>query len=141
MHLGLNIKTLRRAKKMSQEELAEAIGKTSSAISTYEKGKADPSTSVLIELAQFFEVSIDDLLFTNLSDPSTKSPNDVRMKKSSLEYAQDLEAGRKTVDEVEAEVGDVNLKKIIKLLELRVNELEMAIREQNPELADKLKID
>lgn len=137
MHLGQNIKYLRKLRGLTQKDLAKEIGMTHSAISSYEQGNNEPTAGVLKKIGTALNASVDDILYKDLANLAGSDSD----QKSMLSYAQDLEAGRKTVDEVEAEVGDVNLKKIIKLLELRVNELEMAIREQNPELADKLKID
>ena len=80
-YLSLNISYLRNKKKWSQEFLASKIGKTSSAISSYEKGKNDPSTTVLIKLAEVFEVPVDELLFLNIEEPE-KTVRDPKMKKS-----------------------------------------------------------
>ena len=138
IYFSQNIKHLRKGKKMSQTEIAKQLGKTTAVISSYETGRAEPNISTLTEFSKFFGVSSDDLLFRDLTQSDTTEPG---KQKSMLSYAEDLEAGRKTIDEVEAEIGDENMSKIVKLLELRVNELELAIKRENPELAKELKID
>lgn len=48
--------------KMTQEFVAEAIGVSRQAVSKWENGSADPSTSNLIALAKLYGVSAEDLL-------------------------------------------------------------------------------
>lgn len=57
-----NIQALRKKKHLTQEELAEVFGVTSQSISKWELGLSCPDISVLPEIADYFEVSIDELL-------------------------------------------------------------------------------
>ena len=57
-----NLVTLRKYKKMSQEELAWEIGVTRQTISKYETGEAIPDIEKCKQLADVFEVSLDDLV-------------------------------------------------------------------------------
>lgn len=57
-----NLITLRKYKKMSQEELAWEIGVTRQTISKYETGEAIPDIEKCKQLADVFEVSLDDLV-------------------------------------------------------------------------------
>jgi len=56
------LKKLRLQKRISQDELGQAVGLTKSTISLYETGKRQPDNSTLLKLADFFDVSIDYLL-------------------------------------------------------------------------------
>lgn len=56
------IKSLRRNADMTQEELAEALGITSQAVSRWETGTATPDVPTVLKLAYLFEVSADTLL-------------------------------------------------------------------------------
>lgn len=47
---------------MTQEFVAEAIGVSRQAVSKWENGSSDPSTSNLIALAKLFNVSPEDLI-------------------------------------------------------------------------------
>lgn len=49
---------------MNQRELAERIGTTQRTISYWENGQTQPDLSALVDLAQVFDVSVDDLLGT-----------------------------------------------------------------------------
>ena len=60
--LGEAIKAHRTNCKMTQEFVAEALGVSRQAVSKWESGITDPSTSNLIELAKLFKVSADELL-------------------------------------------------------------------------------
>lgn len=62
MRFDENLRNLRKEKDYSQEYLAEKLGVTRQTISKWENGTAMPDLKKLIELADFFEVSIDDLL-------------------------------------------------------------------------------
>ena len=62
MNLGLNIKKLRLAKGMTQEELAEYTGVSSRAVSRWENGITYPDISLLPILSNIFEVTVDELL-------------------------------------------------------------------------------
>ena len=60
--IGQRLKALRRERKVRQEDLATAIGVQKATVSHYETGKTDPSDKVKVEIARFFNVSLDYLL-------------------------------------------------------------------------------
>lgn len=62
INLANNIKRLRKERKMTQEQLAEALGITPGAVYKWESGRAAPELGLLVELAEFFETSVDALL-------------------------------------------------------------------------------
>lgn len=62
MNLGNNIKRLRTAKKMTQEELADLLGTTSKSVSRWEQSLTYPDISLLPFIANVFEVTVDELL-------------------------------------------------------------------------------
>lgn len=57
-----NIKALRKAKSLTQEQLAESLGVTVGAVYKWEVGLSMPEVRMLVEIAEFFEISIDALL-------------------------------------------------------------------------------
>ncbi|HHW01912.1 MAG TPA: helix-turn-helix transcriptional regulator [Thermoanaerobacterales bacterium] len=61
-NIGERILKLRKEKKLTQQELADATGVTRGNISSYESGRFCPSISSVIALAEFFNVSTDWLL-------------------------------------------------------------------------------
>lgn len=62
MELWYRIRELRKAKNLSQEQLAEAMGVSTASVSKWETGQSLPELPTLVELADFFEISIDALV-------------------------------------------------------------------------------
>ncbi len=60
--LGEVIKQHREECKMTQEFVAEAIGVSRQAVSKWENGTSDPSTSNLIAIAKLFNITPEELL-------------------------------------------------------------------------------
>ena len=56
------LKELRTAKSLTQEELAEALFVSRTAISKWESGRGFPSLASLQEISKYFSISIDDLI-------------------------------------------------------------------------------
>ena len=56
------LKGLRKAKNISQGALAEKLNISLKTVSHWETGYTEPSITQLIQLADFFEVSLDELL-------------------------------------------------------------------------------
>ena len=57
-----NLSTLRRNADMTQSELADKLNLTRQAISRYEKGDSFPDISILVKIAEIFNISIDELI-------------------------------------------------------------------------------
>ncbi|MCR5591911.1 MAG: helix-turn-helix domain-containing protein [Lachnospiraceae bacterium] len=64
MEFNEKLQELRKARSMTQEELAEALFVSRTAISKWESGRGYPSLDSLKEISKFFSVSIDDLICT-----------------------------------------------------------------------------
>ena len=62
LSLPANISKLRKENSMTQEQLAEALGVTFASVSKWERGVATPELSLIAEMADLFEVSIDALI-------------------------------------------------------------------------------
>ena len=56
------LKALRTEKGYSQEQMSALLNISRSRLSMYEQGKREPCFSILIDIADFFNVSIDYLL-------------------------------------------------------------------------------
>ncbi|QSR35185.1 transcriptional regulator [Marinobacterium iners] len=95
MHIGENLKNIRKKMKMSQKELAEASGISSAQISRIEKGdQKNPQLETVVSLATNLGVSLEELVF------GEKSPNEIN-------YLM------KAVDEMETEEKEF-IKRLIK---------------------------
>lgn len=57
-----NLLTLRKMKKLSQEQVAEAVGVSRQAYTRWERGETTPDIKNCAALAEFYEVSLDELV-------------------------------------------------------------------------------
>ena len=63
------IRELRKARKLSQEELAEAVGTTRQTITSIEVGKYTASLPLAYKIARFFGLTIEEVFdFSELED-------------------------------------------------------------------------
>ena len=63
------IRELRKARKLSQEELAEAVGTTRQTITSIEVGKYTASLPLAYKIARFFGMTIEEVFdFSDLED-------------------------------------------------------------------------
>lgn len=61
--VGRRMKEIREAHNLTQEQMAEILKVTTNAVRDYEKGNYGVSKDVMLRLKQYFNVSIDYLLF------------------------------------------------------------------------------
>ena len=62
IRLGESIRKLRKDAGFTQEQLADALGVSVSAVHKWESGKANPELEMLVDIAEFFETSVDAML-------------------------------------------------------------------------------
>lgn len=62
IRIAENIKNLRKAHSLTQEQVAEALGVTVGAVYKWEAGLSMPEIKLIMEIADFFEISVDTLL-------------------------------------------------------------------------------
>lgn len=79
--LTYQLKRLREERKLTQDDLAKAIGLSRSAITKYETGEREPDLETCKKLASFFNITLDELL--NIGEGSQKNLSDL-IDKSSL---------------------------------------------------------
>ena len=58
-----NLKQLRLLRNLTQEEVAQKIGLTRQAISSYESGRTQPGIDLLMKFAEIYEVPLDEILY------------------------------------------------------------------------------
>ena len=69
--LSQNIRFLRRKSGLSQEELANILGVKRSSIAAYERKNVEPRLRVVLEVARYFDVNVQDLLQIRLDDSTS----------------------------------------------------------------------
>lgn len=85
MNLSENLQNLRKAKGMSQEELAEKLDVSRQAVSKWETGETSPETEKIIMICDLFDCSMDDLIKGKviIEDATSKKVYDKFMNKFS----------------------------------------------------------
>ena len=71
MKFGDNLKSIRKSKKMSQEDLAERVNVSRQSVSKWETGEAYPEMNNILELCKIFNCKINDLVHKDMSDISS----------------------------------------------------------------------
>lgn len=61
--IGNEVYACRKAKRVTQEEIAEAVGVTRQTIIAIEKGNYTPSVSLALKIARFFRKPVEDIFF------------------------------------------------------------------------------
>ena len=70
MTTGEKIAALRKEQGMSQEALGEKLGLSRQAVSKWENGTSDPSTSNLCALAKLYGIPVEELLHETQEEKS-----------------------------------------------------------------------
>ena len=71
VRLGANIRALRKAYGETQEDLGAALNVEKNTVSYYENGKREPNKDIIAEIAKHYMVSVEELMFCDLSDIGT----------------------------------------------------------------------
>ena len=66
--LAENIRSYRKQRKMTQEQLSDVLGLTVGAVYKWESGQSLPELKLIMEMADFFDVSVDVLLGYEMKD-------------------------------------------------------------------------
>lgn len=61
--IGAFLKALRKTKELTQEQLAEKLNVSSRTVSRWETGSSMPDIGMLVELAEFYDVSIPEIIY------------------------------------------------------------------------------
>lgn len=56
------LKKLRKQNKLTQRALAEALHISQTSVSKYERGESEPDLAMVIEMADFFGVTVDEFV-------------------------------------------------------------------------------
>ena len=66
--LAVNIRTFRKQRRMTQEQLAEALGVTVGAVYKWEAKLSTPELKMIMQMADLFDASVDVLLGYRMKD-------------------------------------------------------------------------
>ncbi|MCH2215459.1 MAG: helix-turn-helix domain-containing protein [Flavobacteriales bacterium] len=66
-YIGKNIRKIRGVKGLNQTDFADLFGLKRASVGAYEEGRAEPKIATLVEIANYFGMSLDDLVLKELS--------------------------------------------------------------------------
>lgn len=87
--LGDRIKQLRKEKDLTQEEMADQLSLNRATISNWEIDRASPDAKTIIQLADFFNVTVDYLMGISDSPQTNFSPKADKLLKA-ISLAEEL---------------------------------------------------
>ena len=95
--LNENIKTLRKAKGLSQEELAVKLNVVRQTVSKWEQGLSVPDADMLISISEVFETPVSTLLGETVTEPKADDLKAIseKLEVINLQLAQRKESRRK----------------------------------------------
>lgn len=88
-YLARNIRFLRKQNKLSQQKLATALGIKRSNIAAYETKNVEPRLSLISKMAQFFNVSLADLITLDLEQQTKQETSEQYETSTSAELGID----------------------------------------------------
>ena len=88
MYLNTNLSFLRENKALTQLEIAGEVGLSQKVVSTYERGVREPSLKNLIKIAEYFSVSIDDLLLKDLRPQGSMIARNLKYLRNREHFSQ-----------------------------------------------------
>lgn len=92
--IGRFIADRRKNANLTQAQLAEKLGITDKAVSKWERGKAMPDSSLMLELCDILDISVNELLCGEKIDMKTKTE---RNEQLILDMAKEVEQKNKTI--------------------------------------------
>lgn len=93
-----NIRIQRKRRNLTQEQLAEAMGVTVGAVSKWEKGASVPDIALIMELADFFETSVDVLLgYAWRQHSQSKAVEEIRLLRREKRFDEGIRAAEKAL--------------------------------------------
>ena len=87
MKIGAFLRELRKKKELTQEQLAEKFGVSSRSVSRWENGNTMPELGILVELAEFYEVDIKEVIDGERKSESMKKEEKETLRKVA-DYAE-----------------------------------------------------
>ncbi len=122
MFLAQNIKTLRKGRGLTQNDLADKLNVTYTQVGAYEREKSYPPIDKILIISELFDVNIEVLILRDLSQE--------------LDKARPADPAPKSEEE-----QDVMLRSLNDLLMKRVMQMEEELKKLDPERARELGIE
>lgn len=89
MHLAENLKFLREQRGKTQQEMANVFGVEQKTMSSWECGSRTPTIGMVVELAKYHGVSLDDLVLRDMKPPIPVYVTNLRFLRKKHEITQE----------------------------------------------------
>lgn len=137
---GENLKTLRKQKGFSQEELATRLHVVRQTISKWEKNLSVPDADTLIRLAEILEVSVSELLGAKIENENTASDVAEQLSRINEQLAIKNRRSRRIWKIVVIILAAIILINIFIAVFFSVPTLNESIQSNQPEITDQTQI-
>ena len=140
LYFGENLKTLRKQKGFSQEELATRLHVVRQTISKWEKNLSVPDADTLIRLAEILEVSVSELLGAKIENENTASDVAEQLSRINEQLAIKNRRSRRIWKIVAIILAAIILINIFIAVFFSVPTLNEGIQSNQPEIIDQTQI-
>lgn len=137
---GENLKTLRKQKGFSQEELATRLHVVRQTISKWEKNLSVPDADTLIRLAEILEVSVSELLGAKIENENTAGDVAEQLSRINEQLAIKNRRSRRIWKIVAIILAAIFLINIFIAVFFSVPTLNESIQNSQPEITDQTQI-
>lgn len=137
---GENLKTLRKQKGFSQEELATRLHVVRQTISKWEKNLSVPDADTLIRLAEILEVSVSELLGAKIENENTAGDVAEQLSRINEQLAIKNRRSRRIWKIVAIILAAIVLINIFIAVFFSVPTLNESIQNSQPEITDQTQI-
>ena len=112
--LNLRLREIRKENNLTQQDVAEILNIPKTTYSNYEQGTNEPNISILIKLANYYNVSLDNLLsrkFANVNDAYDDQilkifkQLDFEHKNKLIGYAESMLNSQKEIKDIKIRTG------------------------------------
>lgn len=120
MYLAQNLKYLRKQRSINQNELAEVLGVKRSTVGNWEASRREPEVNMLVCIAEYFGITLDDLVLKDLRLPIPLYALNLRFLRKRHKMTQEdignlLDVTQKCVSKYEKGERSLEVEKLVKI--------------------------
>ena len=123
LYLAQNLKYLRKQKGLNQNDLAEILGIKRSTVGNWETDRREPELNMLVYIAKYFRVTIDDLLLKDLRSQGSMLSRNLKYLRNREHYSQNdmarlLEVCKSNISKYESGAVELSNQDLINVSEI-----------------------
>lgn len=120
MYLAQNLKYLREQRGLSQKDFSEDMGLSRGTVGNWETGERKPDIEMIVRLAEYFSVTLDDLVLRDLKPPIPLYVSNIKFLRKKHEMTQEdtakfLVVSKASYCKYESGAVDIGIEKLSKL--------------------------